>query len=274
MKPAVKYCVLISATILLILAFAPPASADISVVGALSRPMLLEPGEEAQGRIIVRNQGSRARVVRARLTDYRSLADGTTHYGEAGRLDRSNASWLHILPREQSIAGNSSASFTFIVRVPRDPSLAGTYWSMLMVEPVAVKALEPPDHEDRRPRLNIRTSVRTGIHLVTHIRGTGRADVRFQEQTLEKAAGLIWLRFDLENTGERQVNAAVWVELFDEGGVSTGRFDAPRQSLLPGNSARVRLPLPGVPSGTYLALVIADDGGDSVFGARYEIVIP
>lgn len=143
-----------------------------------------------------------------------------------------------------------------------------------MVEPLHAEALEPPDHEERRRRVRIRTSVRTGIHLVTHIRGTGRADVRFRGQVLERDAGLLWLRFDLENTGERQVNAAVWAELFDDGGVSIGRFDAPRQGLFPGNSAQVRLPLPGVPPGTYQALIIADDGGDTVFGARYEIVIP
>lgn len=274
MKTVIRQCVCICVALFLLLALVPSVSAEISVVGALSRNMLLAPGEEAQGRIIVRNKSSRARVVRAILTDYRSLADGTTHYGEAGRLDRSNAPWLHILPREQSIPGNSSAFFTFIVRVPRDQSLAGTYWSMLMVEPVSAAALEPPDDRGRKPRLSIRTTVRTGILLVTHIRGTGQADVRFQKQVLEGTPGRIWLRFDLENTGELYLNLAVWVELFDEKGVSIGRFDAPRQSLFPDNSTRVRVPLSGVPSGAYVALIIADDGGDAVFGARHEIVIP
>ncbi|MCK9230693.1 MAG: hypothetical protein M0Q23_05175 [Syntrophales bacterium] len=274
MKDVVTWLGFTGVAALLVLLTAAPVVAEISVVGALSRHMVLAPGDEAQGRVIVRNQGTRDRIVRVRLTDYRSRSDGTTRYGEAGRLDRSNAPWVHVVPRERVIPANSSSSFTFIARVPHDPSLAGTYWSMLLVEPLPMEVLRPPDEHEGRPRLNIRTTVRTGIHLIIHIRGTGRTDARFQGQMLEETEGRPVLRFDLENTGERHLNVAVWTELFDEQGLSIGRFDAPRQALLPGNSSRVRVALPGVPSGAYSALVIADDGRDNVFGARYEIVIP
>ncbi len=89
--------------------------------------MELIPGRETRGRIIVRNQGDQARVVRAYLTDYQSAADGTTRYGEPGGHDRSNALWVHIVPQEQTIPAKGAASFNFIVRVPDDPALSGTY---------------------------------------------------------------------------------------------------------------------------------------------------
>jgi hypothetical protein len=263
------------ASLFLFMAVAPPSSAQIGVVGALSRSMALTPGEEAQGRVIVRNDTDQARVVRAYLTDYQRSADGTTTYGEAGGQDRSNASWVHIVPAEQTIFPNGTASFNFLVRVPEDPALSGTYWSMLMVEPVSPSALEPPpEGKNGEVRISVGTTVRTGIHLITQIQGTGRADLKFLDRALDRKEGRVFLRLDIENTGERHLGLGIWAELFDEEGYSIGRFDAPRQGLFPKNSARIRVPLSGVPSGTYQALVVADDGGDNVFGARYEIVIP
>ncbi len=262
------------AGLFLLLAAAPTASAQTGVVGALSRRMELSPGEEVQGRVIVRNQGKKTRVVRAYLTDYQRSADGKTSYGEAGKHDRSNASWVHIVPAEKQVLPGAAASFNFIVRVPEDTALSGTYWSMLMVEPVSPSALEPPpEGEKGKVRISIGTTVRTGIHLITQIQGTGRADLKFIDRALEREEGRVFLRLDIENTGERHLGLGIWAELFDEEGYSIGRFDAPRQGLFPKNSARVRVPLSGVPSGTYQALVVADDGGDNVFGARYEIVI-
>jgi hypothetical protein len=266
---------LILAGLVLFLPAAASASARVGVVGALSRRMELAPGEEAQGRVIVRNRGKQARMVRAYLTDYRSSADGKTSYGEAGEQDRSNAGWVHIVPAEQRVLPGAAASFTFIVRVPEEPALSGTYWSMLMVEPLPASALEPPSEGKKgEVRISIGTVVRTGIHLITQITGTGRTDLRFLDRALEREGGRVFLRLDLENTGERHLGLALWAELFDEEGFSIGRFDAPRQGLFPGNSARVRVPLSGVPPGVYQALIVADDGGDNVFGARYEIVIP
>lgn len=261
--------------LVLYLSVAPPVAASVAVVGALSRRMDLTPGQEVQGRVIVRNQSDKAQTVRAYLRDYQRSFDGTTSYDEAGEQDRSNSSWVHIMPREQTIPARGTASFNYIVRVPDEPGLNGTYWSMLMVEPVAASVLEPPPEvQEGQVRIGIGTVVRTGIHLITQITGTGRADLSFLDRALERENGRPVLRLDMENTGERHLRMAVWAELFDEEGFSIGRFDAPRQGLFPGNSARVQVPLSGVPPGTYQALVVADDGGDNVFGARYEIVIP
>lgn len=164
----VKIWTLVLAVLVIWAALVPPAVARVGVVGALSRRMQLTPGQEAQGRVLVRNQGTASRVVKAYLTDYQSSADGKTRYGEAGGHARSNAPWVHIVPAEQTVAPGDTAAFNFIVRVPDDPGLAGTYWSMLLVEPVPAAALVPPQKEKQEEvRISIGTVVRTGIHLVT-----------------------------------------------------------------------------------------------------------
>lgn len=222
----------------------------------------------------MRNAGGEPRVARVYLTGYQSFADGTTIYGEPGLQPRSNATWLHIVPAEQEIPAGGTASFHFIVRVPEDDALSGTYWSMLMIEPVAPEQLAPPAPGEGRARVGIRTVTRIGIQIATHILGTGRRDLRFAGREIEREEGRVFLRLDLENTGERYLNLAVWVELFDADGVSIGRFDAGRRGLYPGSSARLRADFTGVPPGAYQALVVADNGDEHVFGARYDLEIP
>jgi hypothetical protein len=265
--------VLVSALLLFCVA-APAVSAQIHVVGGLTRHLQVASGEEVQGRVIVRNTSAEARVARAYLTDYQSFADGTTRYGDAGLQPRSNAGWVHIVPGEQTVPAGGSAFFHFIVRVPEDDTLTGTYWSMLMVEPVAPETLAPPSPEKDRAQVGIRTLTRTGIHIATHIRDTGLRLLRFADRELEQVDDRLFLRLDLENTGERLLTLMVWAELFDEGGVSIGRFDAGRLGLYPGSSGRLRVALSDVPPGKFQALIVADNGDEHVFGARYDLEIP
>jgi hypothetical protein len=145
---------------------------------------------------------------------------------------------------------------------------------MLMVEPVASEQLTPPALEKGRAQVGIRTKTRIGIHMVTHIKNTGLRELRFADRQLEQKEGRTFLRLDLENTGERYLNLSLWVDLFDSQGVSIGRFDAGRRGIYPGNSARLLVEMTGVPPGLYQAMVVADNGDEHIFGARYELEIP
>jgi len=248
--------------------------AQIQVVGGLSRRMEAAPGEEVQGRVVVRNASDTPRSARVYLTDYQAFSNGTTRYGDPAENGRSNAAWIHMVPREQEIPAKGSASFHYVISVPEDEALSGSYWSMLMVEPIAPEELAPPDPDGDKVRFGIRTRTRTGIHIATHIQDSGKRDLRFSGRELEKQKGNTALRLDLENTGERYLRLSVWAELFDSQGFSLGRFDAGTRGLYPGNSGRVRMDLAGVPPGEYEALVVADNGDEYVFGARYELEIP
>jgi len=258
--------------LLVFFSLVPAPSAQIHVVGQLTRQMTLSAGGEAQGRILVHNSSSEDRVARAYLTDYLCFADGTVRYGEAGKLPRSNAEWVHIVPRELVVSAGGDACFHFIVRAPEDDTLKGTYWSMLMVEPVAPEVLTPPSARRKdHTALRIRAITRTGIHITTHIGDTGLRAMRFASRKIERVNGENILSLDIENTGERLLGLTVWAELFKGQGLSIGRFYTGRRGLYPGASARLRIPLEGVPPGKYRALIVADNGDQHVFGARYDL---
>lgn len=259
-----------SIALLAALALPGAARAQVHVVGDLSRHVELAPGAESQGEVLVRNGGDRPRTARVYLTGYHATADGRTVYGEPGESPRSSAAWIHLVPREQEIAPGSTASFHYVIRVPQDPRLAGSYWSMLMVEPVAPETLAPGA---TRGGVGIRTVTRTGIHLATHIAGTGHAELKFADRRLEQGEKGAALLLDLENAGDRYLRLHLWADLFDREGIPAGRFEGGRKGLYPADSGRVRIDLDGIAPGTYRAIVVADGGDERVFGARYELEI-
>jgi hypothetical protein len=261
------------AALLLVLGLAPAAAAAISVVGGLQRSYRLNPGEEAQGRVIVRNSSELPQPVRVYLTDYQRLADGTTSYGEAGQMKRSNAAWLHLTPAEQMIPPRSSASVHFVIRVPADNALSGTYWSMLMVEGINPATLAPPVATTEQVHIGLRSITRTGIQIATEIGANGKGDLRFLRRQLLQTDDGYRLQLDLENSGERVLSLAIWAELFDEQGISIGRFHAGQRGFYPGDAGSVAIALGGVPPGAYTALIVADNRDEHIFGARYELVI-
>ena len=249
-------------------------SAQVDVMGALSRRHDLSAGSEVQGRVLVRNAGDQAQMVKVYLTGYQTTADGRTRYADPADSPRSNAAWVHLTPAEQIVPAKGTVSFHYIIRVPDNEQLAGTYWSMLMVQPEPMKAYEPPTPSAGKAQVGIRNVTRIGIHLMTHIGQGGRRELRFIDRRLEIAEGRAVLQLSMENTGERHLSLEVWAELFDAEGVSIGRFSAGRHGLYPGSSTKVAIDFTGIPAGPYQALIVADNGDDHVFGARYKLEIP
>lgn len=249
------------------------SGAGISVGNGLTREFALKPGDKADGHIVVKNTSNTAQTVRVYQVDYSFDADGRTDYGEPGSLARSNCAWMTVAPRQFTVPANSTASAYYTVQVPGDQALAGTYWSVLMVEPVAEDSLEPPKSEQGKAAVGIRTSMRYAVQIVTHIGDTGSKDIEIvRKQVLTNETGAS-LQLDIRNAGERWVRPSVRVELYSTAGSLVGRFDGGRARIYPDCSVRSCVSFGQLKPGKYTALVLIDDGDQSVWGAQYEMEI-
>jgi hypothetical protein len=246
----------------------PPAwSAGVTVVGELTRMATVKPGEKTEGRIVLVNTADTSREVKVYLTDYRFYADGRNFYDEPGTQLRSNANWVTFAPNQFTMAPGSTASIYYTINIPERVTLPGSHWSMLMVEPYSAEQLQPPQ-PDEQGQVGIRTITRYGIQLITNIGVNPTRSITFLDKQLLAQDGARVLLVDIEDNGETVLTPLVWAELYDAQGVSLGRFEAGRMRLLPGCSARFRIDLTQVPAGKYTALIVADNGDDSVFGAK------
>ncbi len=108
--------------------------AQVGITNGLTQEKVCKPGEAFQSFITLRNYGATPEEVRIYQTDYSFTFDGKSFYDPPGKAARSNAAWITPGHKQMTIAGSSQVDLRYAAKVPDDPSLVGTYWSVIMVE--------------------------------------------------------------------------------------------------------------------------------------------
>lgn len=248
-----------------------PASAQIMVVGKSVQEREVRPGERYTGEIRLRNQGAEPKAIRVYQTDYLFYADGSNLYPAAGSHPRSNADWTTVMPTDLIVPGGQETSVSYEVAVPEELTGAGTYWSMIMVEPTEPPR-DPASGED--PSIGLRTTIRFGIQVATHVAGEAqhRLGIGNPRLTLDHP-GLPHLQFELVNEGQVGFRPNVAVEIYDGAGTLRKTLEAQRGLIYPGTSALQAFDLAELTAGTYEAIVVVDTGGQEIFGAQFTLTI-
>ena len=241
--------------------------AQVIVIGELTQEKDVSPGDSYNGTIMLQNVGPDSGEVKVYQQDYLFSFNGTSQYLKPGTVQRSNSAWVTFSPKQISVPPKQRSIVNYTVNVPSVDTLRGTYWSMLIVEPVSEIGPAP------EKGIAVHTVVRYGIQVITNIGDTGSRKLRFLHTKLLKEKGKRFLQVDIENTGERILRPKLLVELYDGTGNKIGTYEAEAHRTYPGTSIRQRVDLSKVPTGTYKALVIADCGGDDLFGAQYTLKI-
>lgn len=253
---------------------APPAAlrAQIAVVANTVDEHPAAPGQSYSGTLRLRNPDREPREARLYLTDYTFSADGRTDYPAAGSLPRSNARWVTFSPAQVRLGPGEEATVGYTVAVPADPTLAGTYWSLLMVEGIAPGAPGSSAPRARgRVEVGVTPTIRYGVQLATTLAGTGTAEVRFvAARAVAEGRGKV-LELEVANSGTLAYRPELRVELFDAAGSRVGTYTSRRGLVYPGASILQRFELGPLPAGEYQALVVGDTGATDLFGAQYRL---
>lgn len=243
--------------------------ADLNVIGTLHDDRTVLPGKRYEGIIVLRNQDDQPQAVNIEQFDYSSKSDGSNDYGIPGSNKRSNAGWISLPVNKLIIPPKSDISLRYLVQVPNDTRLKGTYWSMIMLTPEDPKT----EMETRENSVGIKTIIRYGYQATSQITDTGNVSVQFLSKDLVTSEGKTILRIGLKNDGARLITPAVWAEIFDSTGTNLGKFETIKQRLFPGSSISSDIDISKVPAGQYKALVIVDTGLTDPLGAQYDLVV-
>lgn len=245
-----------------------PAIAQIAVVGSTVEERVAAPGELYTGTIVVRNLTKVDQPVRIYQTDYLFFADGTSHFDEPGTTPRSNAQWITPTVRSLLIAPASEMTVTYSVQVPND-TIAGTYWSAIMVEGAPSEAGRA---SGGRPQVGVGAVMRYAVQVATHLKATGARKVSFaNSKFLTNADSSQSFELEVHNVGERAYRPAVWIEVYDEQGALKASVRQERGLLYPGTSLKQTFALGKLLRGTYRAIVFADSGEDAVFASQFTL---
>lgn len=246
--------------------------AGVTPVGDMTHEKDAKPGERYRQVIVVQNTDSQPSEVKLYQTDYSFAADGSSHYDPPGNMPRSNAKWVGISRDAITVPANATERIEYEVRVPADKGLTGTYWSMIMVEPIAKGSRESSEALPENTAA-ISQTLRYGIQVVTNIGKGGKAELTFDNPRLLQEEGKRFFAIDVSNTGQRSLRTALWLELYSDKGSPVGKFQGSAQRLYPGTSACYKIDLSKTPNGKYLGMVAADAKGDNLFGANVELEI-
>jgi len=251
---------------------APAASAGISVLSGLTHEQVSEIGQSYAGEVQLANNSNHPAQVKIYLTDYTFDATGTTTYDEIGSIARSSGPWVVLgSPGVITLGPRQRAAIPYTVAIPVTPGLAGTYWSVLMVEevpPVVLRSEVPAE-----PSLGLRSVLRYAIQLITHVGDSGEEDFRITAMKLEASdvKHLGRLHVDLENVGDTLLRADLRFELFDREGRAVGVFLSSAKRVYPTTSARFTADLTEVPQGRYKLLMLVRLTSGSVYASEYQL---
>lgn len=247
--------------------------ADIGIVNGLTHEKMARAGEAYETIIFIKNFGDKQERIKVYQNDFYFYADGRQFYSDPGELDRSNASWITYYPRAIVISAGETIELKCEVQVPDREDLVGTYWSMIMVEPVPEDAVELSANQNEQVRFGIQQVLRYGIQMITHIGDSGTREIKFLSTEFLKEDTKKILQVDVENIGQRWLRPVLYVEMFAENGDFAGKFVGGKWRIYPGTSVRYRVDLTQLPEGTYKAMIIVDNLDENVFGAEYSLDI-
>ena len=246
--------------------------AQIYVTTPLSHDQEASAGTTYEGVVAIANPTDEEQEVRLYLTDYRFTASGENWYDEPGTHPRSNASWIAFGASQVVIPPEASLDVPYLITVPADSQLEGSYWSMLMVEGIPKSSAESMMQMGGERQFAVERRIRYGVQIATHIVQTGHTELAIPSAQLVAAdEGARELEVDVENVGTRLGETRVYLDLFDGQGQSIGRFEGSEARIYPGTSFRHRVPLADVPAGVYEALLVIETEGEEAFGAQYTL---
>lgn len=255
---------------------APTSALNGSVVlkGPMHYEHTLAPGGAAKGSFTLQNPTTRPQTVKLYQTDMLSMAGGKVAYGPVNSTPRSNSQWIVITPQQLNLAPGQSATVYYLIQLPNDVALAGSYYSMIMVEPLRVSDLAPVAPIAGQGQFSFDARTRYGIAITTNIGETGARGMRYTDRRVLTTAQGSVLQVEMENTGERRLGLHIYADVYDEQGVAAGHIELERDvAIQPGCVRSASIPLANLRPGKYSALVVADNGDEYVYGARYDLEI-
>jgi hypothetical protein len=243
-----------------------PVSAAVMLTSSMTQEDTAQPGEIYQGVMVLSNSAKVSAAAKVYQTDYSFSADGKNKFGEAGKMKRSNAKWLQLSQGQFTVPPKSALTVNYQIRVPDDATLTGTYWSMLMVEQIV--------NSSSKGSAQMSQKMRYAVQVITKIGTTGTGELAFIEPKVVKKSGSPVFTVDINNTGERLLRPQLSLELYNQQGSALSKLEGSTLRLYPNTSGRFEIDLEGISPGKYTGLVVADAGGDDLFGAQLEVLIP
>lgn len=249
---------------------APLDGIELRVSSPLRAVLTLAPGASGTYQLVVENDGVSTAVVDIEPADFELDDSGDVRQMPPRTHAASNAAWVDVASQVEVPAG-ASRTVPVGVRVPTDAA-AGSYWSLLNVKPHRGTTFEEEANEGA-VRTAVTIEFRYAVTVLTHVGEPSEQQLRFRDPQLTEGEhpATAALAVTVENAGRFVAAAEVWLELYDDQGGLVDRLEEERARIYPGGGLRHTFQLGQIGDAPHQAVIIADAGGEDVFGVRYDL---
>jgi uncharacterized protein (DUF2147 family) len=244
--------------------------AGIVIINGLSHSYKIENGKVYKGKIEIENTGNQSQSVKLFLQDYSYRSDGTINYSAPKTNSRTNADWIKMNTDLVILKAKEKTEVYYEITVPNNVSEPGTYWSVIMVEPV--EEIKP---NDKKEGINITSIIRYAIQVITDLDSEkAKPDLKFEGVKIEKEEGKQILKVAIANKGDLYCKPTVDVEVYNKRtGEKIGNFSSKASGLLPKTSKYYHIDISKISPDKYNAVLIATDEEENAFALNVELEI-
>lgn len=244
--------------------------ASIVVLNGLSHTYKVENGKVYKGKIALENTGKQPQSVKLFLQDYSYKADGTIYYTAPHTNEKTNADWIKMNTNLVTLKAKEKTEVYYEITVPDKISDPGSYWSVIIVEPV--EDIKPTDSKQG---VNITSIIRYAIQVITDLDSDkAKPDLKFEGIKIEKEDGRQILKVAIANKGNLYCKPTAVIEIYNKkNGQKIGNFSSQAMGLLPQTSKSFHIDIGKTPPDQYNAVLIATDEDENAFALNVELEV-
>ena len=220
----------------------------------------VSPGDTVNQAVQLYNPSDRVVNVRVYQSDYITNDSGEDVYLPAGSYHRSNADWIRVQSSIR-LQPNQTFPLPFLINVPTDRDLKGSYWSDLLIEEV----IETTDFDPEIIAINLRYA----IQIICNVVNTEQIQLAFENIHY----GVDEVSLSLRNTGNSWFQASIKMDVYDDRAELVGSFLSERNRVYPSAVKRVHIPVRLSRFTNYYAIIVADCGNGNIFGHQVSFII-
>lgn len=242
--------------------------ASIVILNGLTHNYKVENGQVYKGKIAIENTDNKPQNVKIFLQDLRYDANGSITYSPPNTFSQTNAGWIKLNTNLLTLKAREKTEVYYEIVVPKQISGEGSYWSVVMVEPV--EDIRPDDNKEG---VNITSIIRYAIQIITDYNSErAKPELKFEDVKIEQENGNRTVKIAIANQGNLYCKPSATIEIYHrKDGKKIGTFSSPAMGLLPQTSKSFHIDISKIPPDAYNAVIIATDEEENAFAINVEL---
>lgn len=244
--------------------------ANIVILNGLSHNYKVENGQVYKGKISIENTSNQSQNVKLFLQDFNYQSDGAIQYNTPNTNPKTNTNWIKLNTNLISLKAKEKTEVLYEITVPKKIVDAGSYWSVIIVEPV--DHIKPSNEKEG---VNITSIVRYAIQIITDVDADkAKPDLKFEGIKIEKEDKQQILKIAVANQGNLYCKSSITIEIYSKkNGEKIATFSSVPMGLLPQTSKTFYIDISKMPPEKYNAVLIATDEDENAFALNVELEI-